>query len=225
MLLYKFKGSADSLYALDIAIHERLFCSPYEALNDPFEGQFRTLVSGPPSPAFGMQFGGNFGPGRGREVYTNAGLARLTGGKNVCSLTTAWQDVRMWALYGDSFRGLAFEFEVDDNHPQLRQVQYVDRLPKIDTGLLTSSTFEDALSYKTHHWEYEAEWRFITDQSYVLLEGRLRSILLGTRVPDAVKEAILKIAPPDCTVHQVGLDPEGIRVTRHVQLPRPQRNV
>lgn len=221
MLLYKFKGGADSLYALDIAIHERLYCSPYEELNDPFEGQFRALVT-PRTGGFGLQFGGNFGPRNRRIVYTNAELARLTGGKRVCSLTTAWQDVKMWALYGDSFRGIAFEFEIAEDHPQLRKVQYVDQLPKIDIGLLSSSTAEDALSYKTDHWEYEAEWRFITDQPYIQLGGRLRRILLGTRVHPAVKEAVLKIAPRNCAVHQIGLDPEGIRVTHRSRLVRPQ---
>lgn len=219
MRLYKFKGVADALYALDIAIHERLYCAKYADLNDPFEGQFRTIVK-PRGGDFSLQFGANFGP-PARIVYTDADLAQLTGGKKVCSLTTAWDDVRMWAQYGDSFRGMAFEFEVDPNHPQLRQVSYVNELPKIATGILSTSTAEDVLSHKTHHWSYEAEWRFISDQDYIRLDGRLRRILLGSRVPPAVQEAILKIAPPETTVHPVGLDPEGIRMAIRPALARP----
>jgi hypothetical protein len=211
MLLYKFKGVGDALYALDIAIHQRLYCAKYADLNDPFEGQFRTVVK-PRGGDFSLQFGSNFGP-PARVVYTDTDLASLTGGKQVCSLTTAWDDVRMWALYGDSFKGLAFEFEIDENHPQLRQVKYVSELPKIPTGLLNPATAEDALSYKTDHWEYEAEWRFIIDGDYVLLPGALRRILLGNRVPRAVKEAVLKVAPAGTTVHMVGLDHEGVRMT------------
>lgn len=202
MRLYKFKGVSDALYALDIAIHERLYCSEYAYLNDPFEGQFRTYVKRRPGD-FNMQFGSNFGSA-GQVVYPS--LDRLIGGKRVCSLTTAWQDVKMWALYGDSSKGLAFEFEVDENHPQLHRVRYVEQLQKIDSRDLNSTTAEEILSCKTDHWLYEAEWRFISEEPYVELSGQLKRILLGSRVDRAVKEAVLKVAPPNVTVHMVSLD-------------------
>lgn len=202
MLLYKFKGASDALYALDIAIHERLYCSEYAHLNDPFEGQFRTYVKRRPGD-FNLQFGSNF-VSDGSMVYPS--LNDLIGGKRVCSLTTAWEDVRMWALYGDSSKGMAFEFEVDPDHPLLHRVRYFDQLYKVDSRDLTSTAAEEILSCKTNHWLYEAEWRFISDTDYVLLPGQLKRILLGSRVDNAVKEAVLKVAPSTVSVHMVRLD-------------------
>lgn len=216
MLLYKFKGAGDALFALDIAIHERLFCSDYERLNDPFEGQFRTFVKRRAGD-FNFQFGSNFGSTQS-IVYPD--LTRLTGGRKVCSLTTAWTEVRMWALYGDSFKGLAFEFEVEDDHPHLYQVRYVDQLPKIDSRSFEAASTEQVLSHKTFHWSDEAEWRFITQDPYVMLPGKLKRILVGDRVPTPLLEAVLKVAPPATTIHMVRLDREGICMTDGPALDR-----
>ncbi|KAB0530282.1 DUF2971 domain-containing protein [Xanthomonas cissicola] len=206
MLLYKFKGASDALYALDIAIHERLYCSDYASLNDPFEGQFRTYVKRRQGD-FNLQFGSNFGS-HGRIAYPS--LDDLIGGKKVCSLTAAWSDVSMWALYGDSSRGLAFEFEVDENHPLLRRVYYLENLYKVESRDLKATTAEEVLSFKTDHWLYEHEWRFISDSCYVQLPGQLKRILLGNRVDKAMKEAVLKVAPPNVAVHMVSLDPAEV---------------
>lgn len=206
MRVYKFKGVSDALYALDIAIHERLYCSEYERLNDPFEGQFRTYLKRRPGD-FNMQFGSNFASD---HQLVHLGLKEMIGGKRVCSLTTAWRDVRMWALYGDSSKGLAFEFEVDEHHPLLHRVRYLEKLYKVESRDLTSTPTEEILSCKTDHWLYEAEWRFISDNEYVELPGQLKRILLGSRVDKAVKEAVLKVAPAHVTVHMVRLDPEEI---------------
>lgn len=221
MRLYKFKGVSDALYALDIAIHERLYCSEYAYLNDPFEGQFRTYIKRRPGD-FNLQFGSNFHPSSIKfgDPAALPSLNNLIGGKRVCSLTTAWQDVRMWALYGDSSKGLAFEFEVDEYHPLLHRVRYVDQLYKIESRDLRSTPTEEILSCKTDHWLYEAEWRFISDAAYVELPGQLKRILLGSRVDTAVKEAVLKVAPPGVTVHMVRLDPAEICMQMEPPLDR-----
>jgi len=223
MLLYKFKGGPDALFALDIAIHERLFCANYDDLNDPFEGQFKTVYQ-TRMPGFlnglPLNMGPINGPGPVRPIVQYCTLSELPGDTRVCSMTSAWDDVRMWALYGDSSRGLAFEFDIDPMHPKLHKVEYVDQLPKLSNGLLNSTTAVDALSYKTYHWRYEAEWRFITGDPYIALPGQLKRVLVGRRAPTAVVEALLKVAPPQATVHMVGLDPEGVRITIGPALPR-----
>lgn len=224
MLLYKFKGGGDALYALDIAIHERLYCARYSELNDPFEGQFQakklkrggflggmTLNSADINGASGPSF-----------LYYDS-LDGLEGNTRVCSLTSAYDDVRMWALYGDSSRGVAFEFEVPDDHPDLHRVHYQRTLPHASLGLLNTTNTVDVLTCKTIHWEYEQEWRFITDESspYVLLPGALRRVLIGHRAPMAVQEALLKVAPEQTTVHRVTLNPEGINLEIEPPLCRP----
>lgn len=224
MLLYKFKGGGDALYALDIAIHERLYCARYSELNDPFEGQFRASMKR------GSFFGGasinaatiNGAPDPSR-VYLDS-LDLLEGdGSRVCSLTAAYYDVRMWALYGDSSRGVAFEFDVPDDHPSLHQVRYLKTLPDASLGLLSPTSAVEVLSSKTDHWEYEQEWRFITNEAtpYVTLPGKLRRVMIGHRAPMAVQEALLKVSPAYVTVHRVALDPRGVRLEPEPALPRP----
>lgn len=104
MLLYKFKSAHDALYALDIAIHERLYCAPYSDLNDPLEGQFRTLLADR-SKGLGSLFAHGFNQQYSRVVYSGLHDIQLSGPSRVCSLSAEWRDARMWALYADSFRG------------------------------------------------------------------------------------------------------------------------
>lgn len=217
MLLYKFKSAQDALYALDIAIHERLYCAAYSDLNDPFEGQFRALVA----PAGFMQFGQGFGAQSARLIYSDLATNSLSGPSRACSLSAAWHDVRMWALYADSFRGMAFEFEIDENTPELHQVTYATELPKLNIGLLMPSETIEALTHKTTHWRYESEWRFISARTYIDLPGKLTKILLGSRVSETVREAVLKVAPSQTVVQMVDLDPEGVRMSLGRRLDRP----
>lgn len=224
MLLYKFKGGSDALYALDIAIHERLYCARYSELNDPFEGQFRASLKRGSffggAPINGGVINGNSEPTR---AYFDA-LELLEGDySRVCSLTAAYYDVRMWALYGDSSRGVVFEFDVPDNHPSLHQVRYSPTLPDASLGLLSPTSAAEILSSKTDHWRYEQEWRFITNEatSYIELPGKLRRVMIGHRAPMAVQEALLKVSPAYVTVHRVSLDPRGVRLEPDAALPRP----
>lgn len=219
MLLYKFKSAQDALYSLDIAIHERIFCAPYASLNDPFEGQFRTLI-GDPSLGFPSLFTHGFGQQNSRVAYSGLDTIALEGPSRVCSLSADWRDVRMWALYADSFRGLAFEFDVSPDEPELHQVVYGAELPKLNVGLLMPSDTIDALTHKTEHWSYETEWRYISEREYIDLPGRLRKIYLGSRVAPAVRDAVLKVAPSHTKVHLVGLDPVNVRMTLGPELPR-----
>ena len=45
MILYKYKSLADLEHVLDIILYERLHCSTYDKLNDPFEGLFLTTIN------------------------------------------------------------------------------------------------------------------------------------------------------------------------------------
>jgi len=226
MKLYKFKGGGDALYTLDIAINERLYCAPYGALNDPFEGQFQTMINRNFLTG-GMLLKG-VPVGMPKPVTMYAALDQLEvledQSSRVCSLTTAWQDVRMWGLYGDSSAGVAFEFEVDEAQPGLHQVQYLDDLPKIPTGLLSNPTTQSVLSRKTRHWEYEKEWRFISGDEYVQLPGALQRILVGSRAKEALKEALCKLAPLHTEVYTVELDHAGVRMKLGQEL-RPKFRV
>ncbi|WP_439448966.1 DUF2971 domain-containing protein [Stenotrophomonas sp. ATs4] len=220
MKLYKFKGGGDALYTLDIAMNERLYCAKYRDLNDPFEGQFQTLIN----RNFllgGLTMGkATFNVTIPMPVYAAIEEMDVLAEKpsRVCSLTTAWQDVRMWALYGDSSRGVAFEFEVDEAHAGLHRVEYLEALPEIATGLLSDPTVEEILGRKTKHWEYEQEWRFISADEYVKANGMLTRVLIGSRASEALTAALVSLTPPHADVHMVELDHAGVRMRLGRQL-------
>lgn len=222
MLLYKFKSAQNARYALDIAIHQRLYCARYSDLNDPFEGQYRALI-GDPSRGFGSLFSHGFGHQVSRVAYFELAKSPLDGPSRVCSLSAEWQDVRMWAHYADSSQGLAFEFEIDPAEPELHQVAYVDALPKLNFGLLGLPNTIDALTCKSTHWRYESEWRFISDREYIELPGQLRRILLGSRISAEFRDAVLELSAPGIDVHMVGLDPRGISMAIGARLSRHPR--
>ncbi|HGM4786649.1 TPA: DUF2971 domain-containing protein [Stenotrophomonas maltophilia] len=214
MKLYKFKGGGDALYTLDIAMNERLYCATYRDLNDPFEGQFQTLINR--NFLGGMPL--NMAPLGGMPVPVTVfsaieHLAELADKPSrVCSLTTAWEDVRMWALYGDSSRGVAFEFEVDESHPDLYRVDYLDALPQIAVGMLSNPRVEEVLGRKTKHWEYEKEWRFISSEEYVEMKGKLTRVLIGNRASESLKQALVNLSPSHTDVHMIELNHPGVRM-------------
>lgn len=221
MKLYKFKGGGDALHTLDIAINERLFCAEYKKLNDPFEGQFQSIINRNfllgNMPLNMAPLGGS--PIR-ETVYGEVDELDSMAGQNrrICSMTTAWSDVRMWALYGDSSRGVAFEFEVDENHPELYQVEYLKELPNIAIGMISNPSAVEVLGRKTDHWDYEKEWRFISASEYVDLPGMLRRVLVGSRAPEALKAALIKLAPWHSDVYAVMLDHAGVHLKLGHQL-------
>lgn len=49
MILYKYRSLANLEHVLDIILNQRLHCSTYPELNDPFEGLFVTTTTITPS--------------------------------------------------------------------------------------------------------------------------------------------------------------------------------
>lgn len=223
MLLYKFKPATSLLYLLDILVHERLYCSPYEALNDPFEGQFRTLAT---SLGYSLEGPGQSEIGRilrniDKKLKThprvlinrldeipNAGITR------VCSLTGNARDVRMWSLYADSHQGVAVEIEFNDEEMTnvVRKVKYGTDLPKFAHSLENHPPAAEVLICKTNHWEYEDEYRIITDQETFPIAGKIRRVLLGGRCNSAVVELLDKLLPANIELRHTGLDFSGMAI-------------
>ena len=105
MILYKYKGTGQLLHLLDVVVHERLFYQTYSELNDPFEGQFRSITT------YANLVAGNLGfpasarvPLRHARVgYHNFGELLVPGGTRVCSLSSTLDDVRMWGTSKNRF--------------------------------------------------------------------------------------------------------------------------
>lgn len=220
MHLYKFKPATQLLHLLDIAIHERLFCQQYSELNDPFEGQFRTLSAQAlvmhPSGTFWMPLkdakGWPIAETERRMQYLGIEKLPVIGATRVCSLSSDYQDVRMWSLYADSHQGVVIEIDFTGIEDQARQVRYLDDLPKSGMTILAGASTEEVLSCKTKHWEYEKEYRILGKSPYFEIPNKISRVILGIRAKPELEELLKKILRPEVTIVRAELDYEATRV-------------
>ncbi len=112
----------------------------------------------------------------------------------------------MWSHYADESRGIAIGFEFDDEinkeSGKLLEVNYSDTFPSFDNKgflVITSfymdemgrpypekkiniedSTFRNAISTKSAHWNYEEEWRYVEEEEGLFdYPGRISEIVFG----------------------------------------------
>ncbi|HWR01314.1 MAG TPA: DUF2971 domain-containing protein [Chlorobaculum sp.] len=217
-LLYKFKPAEPLAHIVDILLEHRLYCANYTELNDPFEGQFITEFRD--SPEMRAIFASITGLSL-LTIPTNK-LVRslkditelpLTATANrICSLTSCPVDVRLWSHYASGHTGLAFELNTDGLNPPAREVIYASNIMKGGTGLLGAPTAEDVLTRKTDHWEYEQEYRIVTNETYVSVSGRITRIILGARASDTLERLVRRLVDVNIEVTKAELDVEGIQI-------------
>lgn len=207
MLLYKYR-SLDSLdFALDILLNERLYCSAYTELNDPFEGQFQQipalrglLGSVLPLPTITME-----------EIMKDHPPIRVS------SLSKTPSDVRMWSLYASSHTGISIEIDFD--HPGTEfplEVRYLPHILKLEQSLLDEIQAEAhnagyLLAFKTEHWCYEQEYRLICRNTFSHIKGAIRRVLVGHRA-DPQKVEILRKVRPDLDFYRTTLNHQDVAV-------------
>ncbi len=199
MKLYKFRSLDPPDYTLDILLHERLYCARHQDLNDPFEGLFSTIeyrggsIVRPVVRPIVRSVVRSITGGSASVVYKS--LDELPSLKNirVCSLSLGMADIRMWSHYAGSHTGCAIEINIPDNE-NLHQIEYATGLRRLTAGVNDNTPASDVLSFKTDHWAYEKEYRFITNEEFVPITGSVTAVFLGIRVREIHRDLILKIA-------------------------------
>jgi len=175
--LYKFV-SPESLYFQltmhELFLHNRLFLSSRQDLNDPFDtwlppmefesvDQIKAFVSGvlkrgPDGTELNEDFAAYLDdPAKFGEV-SSASMERVLDAAGIYSLTESIAHPLMWAHYGCSYRGIALMFDIFAM-PNVLPVDYVDERPpnKPDVSGLDVSQ----LLAKGTAWVYEREWRIV----------------------------------------------------------------
>ncbi|RQW82271.1 MAG: DUF2971 domain-containing protein [Geobacter sp.] len=211
MLLYKYRSLTNIEYVLDIIVNQRLYCSPYEQLNDPFEGQFQTILSVPYHFCVGSSAGDPLV--KYKESKSISDLGRQTNKTRVCSLSSSPTDVRLWSFYADGHKGIAFEVDFSDIQDHVKEVRYTTTLPEFGTTILGGATPEDVLTCKTDHWEFEKEYRIIGADPFFRVEGRIKRIIAGHRTPESLLELIRRILPPEIISVRASLNQDSICVS------------
>lgn len=120
---------------------------------------------------------------RYRQKYPRVYGAELTCDQlskryGVTSFSTKRDDVKMWSHYADNCRGVVIGYNVDFwvrhlvGTSIIRQVRYADNLPPvIGPRVVNQENAHAFMSSKGAAWEYEQEWRLITELSKAQQSG------------------------------------------------------
>ena len=123
----------------------------------------------------------------------------------ITSFSTKRNDVRMWSHYADDCRGVATGYNVDHWVTHLlgtsiiRQVGYADELPRVmGPRVVNQENAYAFMSSKGAAWEYEDEWRLITELSKTQRSGNDISVITVPR--DSVSSILITDRTPQDTV-------------------------
>ena len=228
MKLYKYRSFSNMEFVLDILLNQRLHCSRYDKLNDPFEGIFLNVIRAsellsrkilPPKISQNMIFP----PFYNREfLYLPRSISQLPIVKKtrICSLSSCLKDIRLWSNYADGHRGVAIEIDFTGMEDQVHKVKYIKQLKKFGDTILTSPESTEVLRLKTEHWHYEEEYRHIGDTEYISIEGRIRAIYCGLRISDLHKEMLIKVVDKSIPIFSSQLNEALLTVETGIKLTR-----
>ena len=164
--LYRYRPTGAGLGRLLNELSGTLFCAYAEVLNDPFDGLRKDqaeLTHYPLKP----------GSASGPPIIKRSGVA---------CFSETWRSAPMWAHYSASYTGVclgystaALQMQIDAKHAhpngpnfqhKLMRVDYLDSFPdKFDSVAA-------ALKSKSRDWEYEKEWRRISEGFVPFMDGK-----------------------------------------------------
>jgi len=205
--LYKYRSLQKIEFVLDIILNERLHCTEYKNLNDPFEGLFFSIFY--PRGALRRL------PGLVDKIKTLRSVEHLSIFLNrtkICSLSSTLKDVRLWSYYADGHKGIAIEIDFPDELPSINEVTYVDELREHGMTFLTSPTVEGVLSFKTKHWEFEKEYRIIQGEEFFPIAGRISAIYTGIRISDNHFAMLRKLTPGKIPIFKTEINGRKIEI-------------
>jgi hypothetical protein len=185
--LYKFRSSKQFGFAMDIIMHQRLYCSSWQNLNDILEGNglpdFQKFESG--------QISYN-------ELYAQTKRLR------VCSLSASYESHLLWAHYADGLKGLAIEVSVPAEHAiEVLCLPDIDEgFPEIDDPVELA---RERLRRKLKCWKYEKEYRIIQLEPR-FYDVQVQSVIVGGRMEEALFKALYLV----CAAHQIPVYGTGI---------------
>lgn len=214
MKLFKFRSLSNVDHTLDILLNERLHCAPYDKLNDPFEGIFISVthLGSMNSTLLGsMALGSHRTVKRPRSI-SSLYIPSMLGGKRVCSLSESKSDVRLWSHYSAGHAGIAIEIDLDADIECLHKVDYVEQLKEFGNTLMTAPNPSEILKIKSKHWEYEQEYRLISEEEFFSISGKITGIYLGLRTSDHMREMLLRVVGKSIPIYSTKLNEQKIEI-------------
>jgi hypothetical protein len=168
--LKSFEGDG-LLHVLDIVIHNRLYLSTCDYVNDVDEGSWKISDK------------------RDQESIEIAGLVReIVDRQRFTCFVESINNPLMWAHYAGGFSGVALEYNLSQGSLDIRKIDY-DGIPEVSVDQMRcivsgNYTPQDVgiLKSKAQCWDYEDEWRLYGkgDQLYVE-DIKPESVIFGAR--------------------------------------------
>ena len=206
MILYKYRSLDQLDFTLDILVNQRLFCSEYENLNDPFEGQFPSIIS---NNEFPLKFPFNFSK---EETSLLSSLrSKEIAVPKICSLSADIEDVKMWSFYANSHKGIAIAIELDETDQNIFKINYKETIHSY-LNLPKAEEVKNILTSKTNHWCYENEYRILSNDKYFSINGKIKKIILGFKISEFHKELLESIILDTYETVETGLDHNNSKV-------------
>jgi Protein of unknown function (DUF2971) len=144
---------------LDALTAPYLWCSAFHSMNDPMEGSYAL----------------NREKGKG-DAYENARqfIYHRKISLGICSFSETNNNSPMWAYYADQFRGICIEYDLQallnslgdccDEGLALVRMTYSEDLYQLSVNADSHETAaQQILSFKSHRWLHEREWRLFKD--------------------------------------------------------------
>ena len=158
--LYRYRSLSDDAWAkreLDALEKRELRFSIMDKLNDPMEGLSRRSLGFRKKDV-------------DKETFDKIITLRKKVG--ICSFSDTFRNEAMWAHYSDECSGICVGYRtasllngLDDDYWLVR-IQYVDSSPTLtseDTKDVSRAA-QKLLSFKSGGWEYEREWRLLSNK-------------------------------------------------------------
>lgn len=210
MRLYKYCSLASFERVLDIILNQRLYCSTYDSLNDPFEGLFLTTIHLTPQDRarFPLLLVKSFNVYKNVEDLIFGSIDKI----RICSLSSSFSEVRLWSHYADGHKGIVFEIDFSGLESKIHKVNYYEELPSFGFSILTQPHPHEVLSCKTKHWEYEAEYRIFHESEFFDISNRIKGIYLGTRISATHYGLVTKVVPNKIPIYTTKINKRKILV-------------
>ena len=203
--LYKYKrirNEMDLTRILDIINKKRIYLPRYKDLNDPFESFMNNICT---SDA-------------GSSILYNVGERReyvdeLFNQYGILSLTSNCRNQVMWTMYTDYYKGICIGFE---NLKKVKKVEYrkATDSPKyiyINDLKTCKQNIIDSLLVKYDIWQYEDEYRIISQEQYLNIEENIKFIILGQNLNKEIKELLYD----ECVRNKIDIYETYINYTRN----------
>lgn len=199
MKLYKFKSLENEgfFYAVDMIVNERVYLATCDQINDPEEGTWDMpgLNSSGRTNQNAPSFSRNEYLQHAKELRSVIDAIRFA---SFAGETSVGEPL-LWAHYAGGFRGVAFEYNVDDAQYDIRPVDYdnkkieltIEQMRKLLAGEILPQDV-DVLRRKAECWGYEDEYRLYQtvgepseNNKYVAL--KLSRVVLGCQNSEKAK--------------------------------------